>query len=375
MRLKEKPKKRTLANPGRRVIVAMSGGVDSSVAAALLKRAGFDVVGVFMKFWKEPGKAKENRCCSVEAQTDARRVAAKLKIPFYTINAEKEFKKRVVDYFLREYRAGQTPNPCVECNRWIKFGLLMEKALSFGADFLATGHYARIGCQFKTKNSKLKTFKLLRAKDKNKDQSYFLWTLKQKQLAKILFPIGDYLKSEVRQMAKKWGFSVSDKKDSQEACFINTDLYAFLKTYIPAKAGIIEDADAKKIGKHQGLPFYTIGQRRGLKIGGSGPYYVVSKDFKKNILTVGKSDDLKSRLFQKEAIVRKVNWVSGEEPKFPFWCKVKIRYLSPMSSAKIFKIQNSKYKIVFSEPQRAITSGQSAVFYKGEKLLAGGVIE
>jgi tRNA-specific 2-thiouridylase len=358
----------------RKAVVAMSGGVDSSVAAALLKKAGFEVIGVFVKFWKEPGRGKENRCCSAEAQKDARRVASKLKIPFYTINAEKEFKKRVVDYFLREYRAGQTPNPCVECNRWIKFGLLMEKVLAFGADFLATGHYIRLRREIPNLKSQAPKYRLLAAKDKSKDQSYFLWALTQEKLKKILFPIGDYLKSEVRQMAKKFGLPVFEKKDSQEVCFINTDLYAFLNAHIRANGGIIEDINAKKIGKHEGLPFYTIGQRRGLKIGGSGPYYVVKKDFKKNILIVGKEDDLKSKLFQKETIVRKVNWISGKEPKFPFCCKVKIRYLSPMSPAKIFKIQNSKYKILFSAPQRAITPGQSAVFYKGGELLGGGVI-
>jgi len=357
--------------------MAMSGGVDSSVAAALLKKAGFEVIGVFVKFWTPPqGRGKhrpiQNIYYSTKAQTDARRVAAKLKIPFYTINAEKEFKKRVVDYFLEGYRAGQTPNPCIECNRWIKFGLLMEKTLAFKADFLATGHYARIARKLKTQNSKLKTFKLSRAKDKSKDQSYFLWTLKQKQLAKILFPIGDYLKSEVRQMAKKWGLPVFGKKDSQEVCFVNTTIEEFLRRRIKTKKGPIITTDGKKVGEHQGLIFYTIGQRKGLKIGGIGPFYVVDKDFKNNALIVAPAN-FSEALYKKEAIAEKINWISSQEPRLPLKCQVKIRYLMPASPAVISKKGNF-YKIRFIKPQRAIAPGQSAVFYKGQEILGGGII-
>lgn len=355
-----------------RVVVAMSGGVDSSVAAALLQRAGYEVIGVFMKFWKETpkrGRTKnlcnyENKCCSAEAQADARRVAAKLKIPLYTVNAEKEFKKRVVDYFIREYAAGRTPNPCVECNHYIKFGLLVDKTRAFGTDFLATGHYAKI-----SKNSKRKTQKLLIAKDKNKDQSYFLYTLTQAKLKKIIFPIGNYRKPEVRQLAKKFGLPIFEKRDSQEICFIATDLYGFLKARIKAGAGPIITVNGKKIGEHRGLAYYTIGQRKGLSIGGTGPYYVVKKDFKKNTLIVanplakGQGKDL----LQKEMIVKNVNWISAKPDNGK--CQVKIRSLAKMAEATI-----KGNKIVFNKPQRAIASGQSAVFYSKDELLGGGII-
>lgn len=361
-----------------RVVVAMSGGVDSSVAAGLLKMAGFEVVGVFMKFWKETPRRRcsdnlcdyENKCCSAEAQADARQVAAKLKIPFYTVNAEKEFKKRVVDYFIQEYAVGRTPNPCVECNHHIKFGLLLDKTKAFGADFLATGHYCRIAGKFPNQNSKLQTtYKLLKAKDKNKDQSYFLYTLTQVKLKKIIFPIGNYLKPEVRKLAKKFGLPVFEKRDSQEVCFIATDLYSFLKSRIKTEAGPIITANGKKLGEHKGLAYYTIGQRQGLNVGGTGPYYVVKKDFKKNTLIVANpsADGQKKDLLQKEMVVKNINWVSGRPHQGK--CKVKIRSMAKMAEAKI-----KRSKIIFFKPQRAIAPGQSAVFYLGNELLGGGII-
>lgn len=347
----------------KKVIAAMSGGVDSSVAAAILKNIGYDVVGVFMKFWQEPGKGRENRCCSLEAETDARKVAAKLGIPFYVVDARKEFKKRVVDYFIEEYKKGRTPNPCVECNRWIKFGFLMDKLMMFKADYIATGHYARI------QNSKLLT-----AKDKTKDQSYFLWTLTQKQLRRILFPIGDYKKSEVRPLAKKWGLPVYEKKDSQEICFVN-NLGSFLKKHIKIKKGDILTVDDKKVGEHEGLAFYTIGQRKGINIGGIGPFYVVGKDFRKNALIVAQGN-FGDALYKKEMIVKKVNWLGGK----PYLgkCKVKIRYMTKAVQAVIKKQKiksKEQYLVFFNENQRAITPGQSAVFYKGSEVLGGGIIE
>ncbi|OGZ32790.1 MAG: tRNA 2-thiouridine(34) synthase MnmA [Candidatus Portnoybacteria bacterium RBG_13_40_8] len=337
----------------KKVIVAMSGGVDSSVSAALLKKNGYDVIAVFMKFWKEPNRKNENRCCSIEAKRDAQRVAIKLGIPFYVIDAKKEFKKRVVDYLIKEYKKGNTPNPCVECNRWIKFNFLFEQLNKLKADFIATGHYARV-----------KNGKLLIAKDIKKDQTYFLWTLKQRQLSKIIFPIGDYTKGQVRGLAKKFRLPVFEKKDSQEICFIDTCIEDFLKKYIKAKPGHIITTEGKKVGEHERLIFYTIGQRKGIKIGGIGPFYVVKKDFKNNVLIVSNSQ---KDLLQKEMIVKNVNWISGKP--FSGKCKVKIRSMAKMVGATI-----KRNRIIFNKPQRAITPGQSAVFYKGNKLLGGGII-
>jgi len=334
----------------------MSGGVDSSIAAAILKKQGHDVVGVFMKFWKESGMARENLCCSAEAQADARRIAGKLNIPFYVLDVRKEFKKKVVDYLIEEYKKGRTPNPCVECNRHIKFGFLIKKMLELKADYVATGHYVRI-----------KHEKLLVAKDRNKDQSYFLWTLNQKQLKKILFPVGDYTKGEVRALAKKWDLPVYEKKESQEICFISDkDIRGFLKKRIGVKKGPIITTKGEKIGEHEGLAYYTIGQRRGIKIGGIGPFYVVDKDFKKNVLIVAQGD-FDDALFKKEFTVSKTNWINNV--KFPLKCNVKIRYLTPSVPAVI-----KGNKVIFDKKQRAITPGQSAVFYKGNKVLGGGVI-
>jgi len=370
-----------MQNKNIKVVIAISGGVDSSVAAALLKKQGFDVIGIFMKFWKDPstssGQADENRCCSTESEKLARLVAKKLGIPFYVLNIEKEFKKKVVDYFLKEYKNGNIPNPCVVCNKEIKFGFLIKKALSLGADFVATGHYTRLRREFPISKlqfpnkSKIPISKLLKGKDKNKDQSYFLWQLNQKQLSHILFPVGEYTKPEVRKLAKKFKLPTAEIPESQEVCFVQDETNDFLKKYLKTKPGEIIDIKGKKMGKHEGLWFYTIGQRRGLKVP-QGPYYVVNKDFKKNILIVSKNQ---KDLEKKELVADDVNWISGKEPKLPLKIKVKIRYRADFSFATICKIQNTKYKIQFNKPQRAITPGQSAVFYKGNELLGGGIIE
>jgi tRNA-uridine 2-sulfurtransferase len=341
----------------QKVIVGMSGGVDSSVAAALLKQAGFDVIGIFMKFWKE-GQAGDNRCCSVESEKLARVVAEKIGIPFYVLNAEKDFKKAVVDYFIKEYKTGNTPNPCVVCNKEIKFGFLINKALSLGADFVATGHYARI-----------KNGRLLKGKDKNKDQSYFLWQLDQKQLSHVLFPVGGYTKPEVRKLAKKFKLPTAETPESQEVCFIQDTTNNFLKKYLKTKPGNIVDMAGNILGKHNGLWFYTIGQRRGLEIP-QGPYYAINKDFKKNILVVSKDQ---KDLSKKELRARDVSFTLPQ--KLPINAEVKIRYKSDFAKAKIVEDGKNKVKVVFTKPQRAITSGQSAVFYRGEELLGGGVIE
>jgi tRNA-specific 2-thiouridylase len=347
-----------------KVIVAMSGGVDSSVAAALLKKQGFDVIGVFMKFWFSPAAVKAatnwNRCCSLEAEARARSVARVLDIPFYVFNFEKEFKKKVVDSFLKEYRAGHTPNPCVVCNKEIKFGLLLQKALALDADYIATGHYVN-----------LKNGKLSRAKDENKDQSYFLWQLSQDQLKRVLFPLGNYEKPKVRKLAKAFKLPVAETPESQEICFVPGDINDFLKDYFKPKKGKIVDVDGKVLGEHQGLIFYTLGQRKGIGLS-QGPYFVKKKDFKNNNLIVTKDErDLSS----KELTATDVNWLSGKEPKLPSKIKTKIRYRAKLVPAVIHKLNTKNYKLVFSQPQRAITPGQSVVFYKGNEVLGGGIIK
>lgn len=346
-----------------KVIVAMSGGVDSSVAAALLKKQGFEVIGIFMRFWAAPDEEVSeatNKCCSLEAYNDARRVANKLGIPLYTLNMKLPFKKLVVDYFLKEYQSGRTPNPCIECNRFIKFGELLRKAKALGADYVATGHYVKVSGK-----------KLLKGKDKEKDQSYFLYTLAQDKLKHIFFPVGDYVKPRVRQMAKKFVLPVHAKKDSQEVCFVGASLKNFLKKYLRVKSGkIIELESGNILGKHDGLPLYTIGQRKGLKLGG-GPWYVVQINTKKNILLVSRDE---KKLLSKELIMEKVSWVSGITPKLSFRVKVKIRYKHKEVPCVIKKTKNN-YKIIFSKPQRAVTPGQSAVFYHGDEVLGGGIIK
>lgn len=351
-RMKLKNKQKACPEPRRRVLVAMSGGVDSSVVAALLKKQGFDVSGVFMRL----------NNFSKKSEQDAKKVAKKLNIPFYIWDFQKEFKNKVVDYFINEYQCGHTPNPCVECNKFIKFGILLEKVKKMGFDYLATGHYARIK-QIKD------NFQLLKSKDEQKDQSYFLWQLNQKQLAHVLFPIGDYKKEEIRKMAQKMKLPIFDKRDSQEVCFIkNVNTHEFLFSLIRTNKGIIKTVDGKRIGEHEGLAYYTIGQRKGIKISGSNAFYVVAKDYKKNILIVSENE---KDLLKKEIIVDRVKWVSDP---FIGKCQVKIRSTAKPVIAKISKIQEKRYKIVFKTSQRAIASGQSAVFYSNDKLLGGGII-
>ena len=368
----------------------MSGGVDSSVAAALLKRAAYDVVGVFMKFWKD-GRSSDNRCCSVESEKLARMVAKKIGIPFYVLNVEKDFKKKVVDYFLKEYKKGNTPNPCVVCNKEIKFGFLINKALSLGADFVATGHYARTSLPSNSRSAtnffpyagkpplplrasgpgtaKSSLPRLFVAEDKAKDQSYFLWQLSQKQLSHILFPVGGYTKPEVRKLARKFRLPTAETPESQEVCFVQDTVNNFLRKYLKTKPGKIIDKSGNVLGEHNGLWFYTIGQRRGLEIP-QGPYYVVDKNFSKNVLVVSKNQ---KDLGKKELIAGDVNWIVPQ--KLPINTGVKIRYKSELAKARVINNGKNKIKIIFVKPQKAITPGQSAVFYVGGELLGGGVIE
>ncbi len=342
------------------VYVAMSGGVDSSVAAALLKKGGFNVVGVFMKPWQPEGIA----CLWQKDREDALRVATKLEIPLLTWDFSNEYKASVTDYMVREYKNGRTPNPDVMCNKEIKFGLFLKKALAEGADHIATGHYVRL---------LRKPFpKMLVAKDKNKDQSYFLWTLTQKELKYCLFPIGDYVKPEVRKLARKFGLPTADKKDSQGVCFVGPlDIKEFLKKYISPKNGKVINADGETVGDHEGVYYYTIGQRHGLDLGrrdkeqGTKPYYVTAKDLGSNTITVG---DEKA-LYTKETKVSNINWV-GENTALPSKVEVKIRYRTGSEKAILHKNGN----LIFERSVRAITSGQSAVFYKNQEVLGGGVI-
>ncbi len=367
-----------------KVIVAMSGGVDSSVAAALLKSRGFNVTGVFMKFWQAPGNKPGqswNRCCSVEAASRARAVARKLNIPFYVVNFSAEFKGAVVDYFLKEYKEGRTPNPCIVCNKEIKFGLLLKKLAELKADYIATGHYAQIKQEFQMSNVKCQANDkcqisksiLLRAKDKTKDQTYFLSQLKQNQLKKILFPVGDYAKKQVRALAKKFDLPTAETPESQEVCFVETTTFKFLEKYLGQRPGKIVDEAGKVIGEHQGLWFYTIGQRKGIGLSG-GPYYVIAKKTKANKLIVSKNKKL---LETKEIIIKNINWLTSNPLPLPLKVMAKIRYNAPLAPATVKRISASRYQVTFTEPQTAPALGQSLVIYSTKKpaqLLASGII-
>jgi len=349
--------------PKTRVLVAMSGGVDSSVAAALLKKKGFDVIGVFMIL-------QNNKKTVNDAQKSARAVARKLKIPPRTINLSKEFKRKVIAYFINEYRKGRTPNPCVVCNEYIKFNLLLKKAKTLGAEYLATGHYV-ISSKF--------VYKLFKARDKTKDQSYFLYRLKQSQLAHLLFPIGSYTKTQVRNLARKFHLPVVDREESQGICFIKEKKHnEFLKQHIKAKdlkLGPIIDTKGNKLGKHKGLIFYTIGQREGIGLTYQKALYVIEKRSRNNTLIVTENPK-DPRLYSKELVVSNVNWISGKIPKLPLKIKAKIRYMHPAVPAVIRKTRNKQvYQIVFDKPQRAVTPGQSVVFYRINEVLGGGIIK
>jgi len=343
----------------------MSGGVDSSVAAALLKSQGYDCIGAFFITWTKDAKGL-TKCPWEQDVFDARRVCAKLDIPLYVFNFEKDYKKRVVDYLFAEYRQGRTPNPDIMCNKEIKFKLFLNKAKEIGADFIATGHYAQI-----KKNQG--GYDLVKGKDKNKDQSYFLYTLNQNQLKHTLFPIGHLIKPQVRQLAKKFRLPNWNKKDSQGICFLGkVKLTDFLKTKIPVKIGKIVDTQGKVLGQHQGTAFYTIGQRHGLNVGGlNAPYYVVKKIRKTNTLVVGL--DRTKELFAKTLTVGSLSWVN-QAPKIPGNYQAKIRYRQPDQKVRIAAKTKKEIKAVFPKPQRAAALGQSVVFYSGKKVLGGGII-
>ena len=389
-----------------RIVVAMSGGVDSSVAAALLKEQGHEVIGIMLRLWSEPGvieddgieRIVQNKCCSLEAVDDARRVARMLDMPFYLVNVEQEFKSTVVDMFYEEYVAGRTPNPCLTCNRHIRFTVLLNRALALDADYLATGHYVRVDDHPVTGKRRLR-----RGIDPDKDQSYVLHVLNQQQLAHACFPLGAYTKTEVRAMAAERGMSVASKAESQEICFVaQNDYRGFIDRYSSAmvakaaqepvaggvatiatnvkplimlpKPGPIYDLHGKMLGRHRGLAFYTIGQRKGLGITSREPLHVLKIDAAQNALIVGPSAGLEKTSFT----VGKMHYVSGEIPVGPFEAKVRVRYKASEERALVTPLGGKRVQVTVARPQRAITPGQAAVFYGGEdgdEVLCGGIIE
>ena len=383
-----------------RIVVAMSGGVDSSVAAALLKEEGHEVIGMMLRLWSETGdieddgivRVAQNKCCSLESVDDARRVARKLDIPFYLVNVEQEFKENVVDYFYQEYVAGRTPNPCLTCNRHIRFTLLLNRALALDAEFLATGHYVRVDTNPLTGKRRLR-----RGLDREKDQSYVLHVLNQKQLTHACFPLGPYTKLQVRAMAAERGLTVAAKPESQDICFVAQDDYrGFIDRYAVAlaekeplgvgattqangmiqlpKPGPIFDLSGKSLGRHRGLAYYTIGQRKGLGITSLEPLHVLKIDSEQNALIVGPAKELEKT----SCTVAKMHCISGETPSEPFKALARIRYKAPEQEAVVTLLDGQCAHVTFSRPQRAITPGQAAVFYGGEdgdEVLCGGIIE
>lgn len=357
--------------PKTHVIVGLSGGVDSSVSALLLQQQGYEVSGLFMKNWEEDDT--DNYCSASADLADAQAVCDKLQIPLHTVNFSVEYWDKVFEYFLIEYRAGRTPNPDILCNKEIKFKAFLDYAKRLGADFIATGHYAG-------KQEKNGQQWLLKGRDSNKDQSYFLYTLGQAQLAQSLFPVGDLPKPEVRKMAAKAGFINHNKKDSTGICFIGERRFKeFLQRYLPAQPGDIETAEGRVIGKHDGLMYHTIGQRQGLGIGGlqgvkAEPWYVVAKDLKRNVLIVAQGQQ-HPLLFSDKLICSQLSWIAGMEPAIPLHCYAKTRYRQQEQPCVVMPLSESEYEVRFTVPQWAVTPGQSVVFYQNNYCLGGGVIE
>lgn len=372
----------------KKAYVGLSGGVDSSVSAALLKKVGYDVTGVFIKVWQPdflpPVRAIAGGCTWKEDRLDAMRVAAHLDIPFITLDLEKEYKKEVVDYMIAEYKKGKTPNPDVMCNQHVKFGAFFKRALAAGADLVATGHYARV------EKGGDGIYKLLAGADAGKDQSYFLWTLTQKELSKTLFPVGGYEKSEVRKLAKKFGLPTAEKKDSQGLCFMGRlDMKDFLKHFIKAKNGDVLDERGNIIGGHDGAAFFTLGERHGFTVTKKGvhdaPYYVVAKDITKNTITV-LPDPLGGFRVSHEPLqtvgagankrisLLRVNWIGGVSPKEGSRSAARVRYRQPLERCTIIRADAKSAEILFAKPQIA-SPGQSVVLYDGGECLGGGIIE
>lgn len=350
-----------------RVVVGMSGGVDSSVAALLLKKQGYDVIGIFMKNWDDTDE--NGVCTATEDYDDVIRVANQIGIPYYAVNFEKEYWDKVFTYFLDEYKAGRTPNPDVMCNKEIKFKAFLDHALTLGADYLATGHYARV-------TYRDGHYRMLRAADGNKDQTYFLNQLSEKQLSKVMFPLGGLTKPEVRAIAREAGLATADKKDSTGICFIGErNFKSFLSEYLPARPGKIRTFSGELKGMHDGLMYYTIGQRQGLGIGGpGGPWFVAGKDLDKNELYVVEGYH-NPYLYADGLIAEDVNWISEVPSDKPFSCTAKFRYRQSDTKVTVHPKGDGRLEVRFDAPQRAITPGQAVVFYNGDECLGGGTID
>ncbi len=366
-----------------KIAVAVSGGVDSSAAAAILQEQGHELVGFTMQLWDqrrginvdENGDPLPSRCCSLDDVYDARRVAQELGFPFYVLNLERDFERDVVQPFVTSYLNGETPIPCVTCNSRLKFASLDRLALSLGCEKVATGHYARVEFDETTNR-----YRLLRGRNEQKDQSYFLWELTQSQLSRALFPLGEMSKPEAREAARQHGLNtVAEKKESQEICFVPDGNYAgFIDRYLEAEdatdrlpgTGEIVDATGKVVGRHEGIHRYTIGQRRGIGIADEKPLYVISINSERNRVTVGGADELLSREF----IAAGVNWIAFDDPSEPVRAEVRVRYRHTAAPATITQLPNNRAGVVFDEPQRAITPGQATVFYRGDEVVGGGWI-
>jgi len=349
------------------VVIAMSGGVDSSVAAGLLVEQGYPVTGIMLRLWSEPGSESENRCCTPDDVIQARRVAARLGIPFYVMDVRDIFRQRVVQYFLDGYVSSRTPNPCVACNRLVRWGVLLDQVRAAGAEYLATGHYARVR---KGLHGKVE---LLRGLDLRKDQSYVLSMLDQQQISHTLFPLGERSKGEVRQIARRFGLIVAEKSESQDLCFLGQQDYRdFLIHHAPdaVRPGPILDRQGNVLGTHQGLAFYTIGQRKGIGISASEPLYVLAKEPERNVLLVGTS----AELGQDRILVSDFNWIAGEPPGQSFNALVKIRYQADLVQATIKILENKDVQVCAERRLRDITPGQIAALYHNDSVLGGGII-
>lgn len=349
------------------VAVGMSGGVDSSVSALLLKEAGYDVFGLFMKNWEESDS--QGKCLASKDQEDALKICKQINIPFYTVNFTEEYYAQVFEDLLKGLKEGHTPNPDILCNREIKFKLFLRKALSLGADALATGHYCQI-------HNAQEGLHLLKGLDPNKDQSYFVYTLHHAELERVLFPVGHLLKPQVREIAKQHHLSTFSKKDSTGICFIGKrNFQQFIAQYIPMENGPIISTEGKVLGEHVGAIYYTVGQRKGLGIGGEGDaWFVVDKDIKNNTLVVAQGQDHPS-LFSKKLIANDLSWVNTSPKELPFSCTAKVRYRQIDQPCIIEKIENNEVYVSFLTPQRAVTTGQSIVFYEGIRCLGGAIIK